>query len=101
MSSYSSENVLLKGKMKCEKQEVISIKTSNESHIYWRKYFHKIPLYFRIYSESTCDNQINYSNIRNKTPNIYHQITICNGYYIISELNDVLQSGLISLPFRI
>ena len=29
----------------------------------------------------------------NKTTNIYKQNAVCNGYYIVSELNDILQSG--------
>ena len=34
----------------------------------------------------------------NKTTNIYKQSAICNGYYIISELNDVLKSGYYDSP---
>ena len=51
LSSYSSEKVLEKHKFKCNQQEITSIRTSNESHIYWKKYFHKIPLYFRVYGD--------------------------------------------------
>ena len=38
------------------------------------------------------------SSIRNKSFNIYTQIPLCNGYYIVSELNDVLQSGYHQSP---
>ena len=34
----------------------------------------------------------------NKTTNIYHQKAVCNGYYIVSELNDVLKSGYYHSP---
>ena len=34
-SSYSRENVLIKHKNKCSQQEITSVKTSSESHIYW------------------------------------------------------------------
>ena len=34
----------------------------------------------------------------NKTTNIYHQKPVCNGYYIVSELNDVLKSGYYHSP---
>ena len=51
LCSYSNEKVLNKHKFKCQQQEITSIRTSNESHIYWKKYFHKIPLYFRVYAD--------------------------------------------------
>ena len=34
----------------------------------------------------------------NKTTNIYKQNPVCNGYYIVSELNDILQSGYYNSP---
>ena len=48
LSSYSSQNVLLKHLKRCEQQKITSIETSNESHLYWKKHFHKNPIYFRI-----------------------------------------------------
>ena len=39
------------------------------------------------------DIEIDYSNIGNKTTNICKQNHVLNGYYIISELDDGLQSG--------
>ena len=93
LSSYSNQKVLNKHKFKCQQQEITSIRTSNESHIYWKKYFHKLPLYFKIYADFECNNELNNSNMGNKTTNIYHQKAVCNGYYIVSELNDVLKSG--------
>ena len=99
MNCFKYENVLLKHKYKCEQQEITSYSFSKESHIYWKKHFHKIPLYFRIYADFECDNEINNSNIGNKTTNIFKQNPTCNGFYIISELNDVLQSGYYKSPF--
>ena len=82
-----------------QQQEITSsIRTSNESHIYWKKYFHKIPLYFRIYADFECNNEIDNSNMGNKTTNIYNQNAVCNGYYIVSELNDILKSGYYHSP---
>ena len=63
-----------------------------------QKYFHKIPLYFRIYADFECNNEIDNSLIGDKTSNIYKQNPVCNGYYMVSELNDVLQSGYYSSP---
>ena len=33
---------LLKGEKNCEQQEITSNKTSNKSHIYWKKNFQKL-----------------------------------------------------------
>ena len=59
----------------------------------WKKHFHKIPLYFRIYGDFECNNKIEGSHIGNKTTNIFKQNPMCNGFYIVSELENVLQSG--------
>ena len=98
LSSYSNEDVLEKHKFKCGQQEITSIRTSNESHIYWKKYFHKLPIYFRVYADFECNNELNNFNMGNKTTNIYKQKAVCNGYYIVSELNEVLKSGYYSSP---
>ena len=63
--------MLIKHKQKCGKDNLITIKTSNESHIHWKKYFHKNPSYFRIYADFEADNEKDNSNIGNKTTNIY------------------------------
>ena len=39
LNSYRSENMLMKHKPKCENIDIITIKTSNESHLYWKKTF--------------------------------------------------------------
>ena len=39
LSSYSSQNVSLKQKERCEQQKTTSIRNSNESHLYWKKTF--------------------------------------------------------------
>ena len=43
MSSYTTENMLVKHKKKCGEDTITTIKTSNESHIYWKTHFHKNP----------------------------------------------------------
>ena len=69
------------------------------NHIFiGKKHFHKNPLYFRIYADFEVDNEKDNSKIRNKTTNIYKQNPVLNGYYIISELNDVLESGYYESP---
>ena len=39
LNSYTSQNVLNKHKQRCGQQEIISLRLSNESHIYWKKTF--------------------------------------------------------------
>ena len=71
LSSYTSENMLIKHNQKCGEDNITTIKTSNESHLYWKKHFHKNPLYFRIYADFEADNEKDNSIIGNKTTNIY------------------------------
>ena len=40
LKSYTSENMLSKHKPRCKNNDITTIKTSYESHIYWRKHFH-------------------------------------------------------------
>ena len=84
--------MLIKHKQKCGEDNITTIKTSNESHLHWKKHFHKNPLYFRIYADFEADNEKDKSSIGNKTTNIYKQNPVLNGYHIVSELEDVLKS---------
>ena len=54
--------------------------------------------YFRIIADFEADNEIDDYKIGNKTTNIHKQKPVLNGYYIISELNDVLKSGYYESP---
>ena len=98
MSSYTSENMLMKHKPRCENNDITTIKTSNESHLHWKKHFHKNPLCFRIYSNFEADNERDNIIIGNKTTNIYKQNPVLNAYHIISELEDVLKSEYYKSP---
>ena len=92
MNSYTCENALINHKEKCGDDNICTIRTSNESHLYWKKHFHKNPLYFRIIADFEADNEKDNTKIGNKTTNIYKQNPVLKGYYIISELEDVLKS---------
>ena len=98
LSSYTSENMLIKHKQKCGIDNLTTIKTSNESHLHWKKHFHKNPLYFRIYADFEADNEKDNSSIGKKTTNIYKQNPVLNGYHIVSELEDVLKSDYYKSP---
>ena len=83
---------MLNHREKCGDVNICTIRTSNESHLYWKKkQFHKNPLYFRIIADFEADNEIVISSVGNKTINIYEQNPVFNGYYIKSELEDVLE----------
>ena len=98
LNSYTSENALINHEEKCGDDNKCTIRTLNESHLFWKKHFHKNPLYFRIIADFEADNEIDGSNIGNKTTNICKQYLVLNGYYIISELEDVLESGYYESP---
>ena len=96
LNSYTSHNMLIKHKNLC--QEIQQLKTSPDSHIYWKKYFHKNKLYFRIYADFEADNKKEDTSIGEKTTNIYKQEPVCNGYHIQSELSYILKSGYHKSP---
>ena len=93
LSSYSSQNGLIKHQQRCDQQEKTSIRTSDESQLYSKKHFHKNPHSFRILADFEADNEIDNSTIGDKTILIYKQNPVTNGFYIVSEMSDVLQSG--------
>ena len=98
LNSYTSENMLKLHKPKCENNDITTIRISLDSHLYWKKHFHKNPLYFRIYADFEADNEKDNRIIANKTTNIYKQNPVLNGYPIESELEEVLQSGYYKSP---
>ena len=98
LSSYTSENMLMKHKPKCGDDNITTIKTSNESHLHWKKHFHKNPLYIRIYADFEADNEKNKSDKGNKTTNIYKQNPVLNGDHIESDLEGILKSGYHKSP---
>ena len=44
LNSYTCENALINHKEKCGDDNICAIRTSNESHLYWKKHFHKNPI---------------------------------------------------------
>ena len=98
MNSYTSENRLKLNKPKCEIKDITTIRTSPESHLHWKKHFHKNPINFRIIADFEADNEKDSSSIDNKATKIYKQSPVLNGYQIVSELNDILKSGYYKSP---
>ena len=93
MNSYTNEDMLKIHKPRCENIDMSIIRTSNESHAFCKNHIHKKSLYFRVYADFEADNEIDNSSLGNKTTIIYRQNPILNGYGIVSELEDVLESG--------
>ena len=54
LSSYTSQIMLIQHKNICGENQ--NLRTSPNSHIYWKKYFHRNILYFRIYADFEADN---------------------------------------------
>ena len=98
LNSVSSQITLIENMQRCNQQQITAIKVSKESDVYWKKRFHKNPFYFGIYAVSEVDNEIDNSNRSRETTFIFKQHLVCNGYYIVSELIDLLQSGLYEFP---
>ena len=82
--------MITKHKKLCKENQ--KLKTSPESHIYWKKNFQKNKLYFRIYADFEADNKKENTNIGDKTANIYKQEPVCNGYQILSNLEHNLKT---------
>ena len=85
-------------KAKFENNDITTIRTSSESHLYCKQHFQKKSLFFRIYADFEADNEIDNSGTGNETSNICKQNLVLNGYHIISELEDVLESGYFESP---
>ena len=49
-----------------ENNDITIIRNSSDSHIYWKNYFHKNPLYFRISADLEADIEKVTSSISNK-----------------------------------
>ena len=90
LNSYTTNSMLNKHKKLCKENQ--QLKTSPNSHIYWKKYSQKNKLYFRIYADFEADNKKESTSIGNKTTNIYKQEPVCKGYQIVSDLEEVLKS---------
>ena len=42
---------------------ICTIRTSNESHLYWKKHFHKNTLCFRFIADFEADNEVDGSSL--------------------------------------
>ena len=79
------------------KQEITAIKTSNDSHLYWKNLFHKNQFYIRIDAGLDSDNDIDSFGIGDETTNVYKHNLVCNGYYIIHEVVLFYKVAIINL----
>ena len=56
--------------LKCENNDITTIRTSSEPLLHWKNLFHTNLLYFRVYADFEADNEKGKSSIGNKTTNI-------------------------------
>ena len=98
LCSYTSEIMLMLHKPKCENNDITTIRTSNESHLNWKKHFHKNSFYFKFYADFEADNEKDNSIIGNKTTNICKRDPVLNGYHIESKLEDILKNEYYKSP---
>ena len=98
-NSYTNENALRNNKEKCGHDNICTIRTSSDSHLYWKKHFHENPLYFRLYADFEADNEFDNSSVGDKTTNMYKQNPVLRKQNRIkSELDDILQSRYYESP---
>ena len=90
--SSTNEKTNEKQKQNCEPQ-MNSIKISNDTHTFWRREFHKVILSFRMCADSEDDNEIGKPIVGYKKKTNHKPKHVYHVYYIIKELNNVLQSG--------
>ena len=87
-------------KPKYEKYEITTIRTSNKSHLHWKDHFYKNLLFFKIIADFEAGNEIDKSNIGNKTISIYKQNPVLNVYW--NELDDFRSTNwVLRISFRI
>ena len=73
-------------KHKCGEDDITTLRTSPESHVYWKEHLHKNPIYSRIYADFGADIDIDKPSIGNKETRIFKQNPVINGYHILSEM---------------
>ena len=100
LCSYTSENMLMLHKPKCENNDITTIRTSSEKHLHWKKHFQKNLLFLRIYEDFEADNEKDSSIVGNNQTNIYKQNPVVNGYRIESELEVDLKCGYYKSSLR-
>ena len=94
LNSYTCENALINHKKSVEM--IIYVLSEHRMNLIFIG--KNIFIYFRIIADFEADNEIDGSNIGNKTTKIYKRNPVLNGYYIISELEDILESGSYESP---
>ena len=78
----------------CEQQGILTIKRSNEPYLNCKRHFHKFSSHVKVFEDFEADIKIDISCTINKTTNIFEQNPQCNGYHVLSELNNIFKKGL-------
>ena len=56
-NSYTSDNMLMIHKPRCENNDITTNRNAPDSHLHWKNHFLKNPLYFRIDADFEADNE--------------------------------------------
>ncbi len=93
MNGFSSQKVLENHKTLCNNQKITRINFPEKDRFHFHKNYFKVPFHFRIYADFECYNQPVEEEETGKTKTIFKQLPIAVGYYIMSDLPDVLETG--------
>ena len=101
ISSFSSPEALANHRKRCEKIVVANSKFPEESFLKLKNCFHKRLIYLKVRADFKCGvaklfGIIDANTVEVKTRNGYKQNLECNGYCLVSVLDDVLKSGYYS-----
>ena len=106
-SSYTCKNMIIKHKQQCFQKEITKIRTSPQSHYYWKNFFHKNTFYIFIFIKTLRYKQTSKLIMKTKTAKlsvIKQLIFLSKIQYVMvinkltSELEDVLKSGYYISP---
>ena len=91
LSIYSVQSELKTHKRLCGNKNKSVYIPSKESHVKWKKYYQKMPIYSIIIADFETRNEpiLNQDNVTFKTIHICKQIPSCNGFYVINKINNL------------
>ena len=81
---------------RCDQRETTDFHTSDESLLYWWKYFEKKPIFFWNYSDFVAEIEIDISDRGNEIIDIYKQNPANIVHYMALNLKKVLESSYYS-----
>ena len=93
LTSFEREDTLQQHKELCDNQEATRIVFPSHDTLYFTKSYFKTNIPVRIYCDFECMNQPVYEAKGESTVVIYKQVPIAVGFYIQSDIPNVIQNG--------